>query len=31
MNYSIDNYINIKSLEDKFDNNTKVRIIFKAK
>ena len=31
MDYSIDNYINIKCLENKLDDNTKVRIIFKAK
>ena len=31
MDYSIDNYINIKCLENKLDDNIKVRIIFKAK
>ena len=31
IDYSIDNYINIKCLENKLDDNTKVRIIFKAK
>jgi endoglycosylceramidase len=31
MDYSIDNYINIKCLENKLYDNTKVRIIFKAK
>ena len=31
VDYSIDNYINIKCLENKLDDNTKVRIIFKAK
>ena len=31
MDYSIDNYINIKCLENKLDDNTKVRIFFKAK
>ena len=31
MDYSIDNYIDIKCLENKLDDNTKVRIIFKAK
>ena len=31
MDYSIDNYINIKCLENKLDDNTQVRIIFKTK